>query len=291
MIDLSKDGLSKLIKVSVMHKFLQSVDYKLQRSNEQILGLAASVEEWSARNPPECLFEDVDQGRRIIGRLKEFPEPVPLALWGLIVGEIIHNLRSTLDNLAYALSRLKDDPPQNQKKVSFPIYESKDNFQKKGRQGVSQMSQLAAELVKKIQPFNRDGTGSLGTPNQDPLIHLQWLNNIDKHQVPTVMLLCPARLRFEAEFEYESEEIASSVSNPIEEFFTGPITEGGTIMQFSFQAPIVRFNFNGGVDVRISIQMENHQEDMIVQMRKLHDYVQVVVLQFRPFFEVPNGNL
>ena len=53
------------------------------------------------------------------------PEPIPVYLFAVLVGDILHNLRGTLDHLVYALAEKHSGIPLSNdiaQKSEFPIY-------------------------------------------------------------------------------------------------------------------------------------------------------------------------
>ena len=89
-----------------MQDLIRSVDLKLARADSQVGALADQISAWTSGNPisARCELREGRLGYRLI--LEHFVETAPLNDWGLLVGECGYNLRSALDNLAFALARL-----------------------------------------------------------------------------------------------------------------------------------------------------------------------------------------
>src|SRR4051794_32749877 len=53
----------------------------------------------------------------------EVIEEPPLDRWSLVAGDCVHNLRSALDNLIYAIAiyQSRQNPPPDDKSLQFPI--------------------------------------------------------------------------------------------------------------------------------------------------------------------------
>jgi hypothetical protein len=98
-----------------------------------------------------------------------------------VLGDALHNLRSSLDHLVYQLSLLTT---KNPKGTEFPIYitkasNSRDCFEQKGREKIRHVPKEAQELIEAAQPYNARH------PDQ-PSHHYLWLlhelNRLDKHR-------------------------------------------------------------------------------------------------------------
>lgn len=103
--------------------------------------------------------------------------------WGLILGDVIHNLRAALDHLVWQLVILNGEKPRRQN--AFPIIGTKSEYWEvsKGHsesvrdyrlRGVAEDHRAFIDIV---QPF------IAGDDPQTALVHLSWLSNTDKHRV------------------------------------------------------------------------------------------------------------
>ncbi len=116
-------------------------------------------------------------------------EPIEHGKLSLIIGDIIHNLRCTLDYLMYALASkyVKKFDKKLAQRCEFPIFGDKDG------KGVAVMQQemigktkpffkgippRAKTIIKRLQPYRRKKAFHL-----DPLWVLYSLSNTDKHRL------------------------------------------------------------------------------------------------------------
>ena len=104
----------------------------------------------------------------------------PSETWGVLLGEIVHNLRSALDHLVYEASSLdKNGRPLSD--TEFPIFVDEDKFRSERRPGgLYKIRGLNAEtraFVESMQPFH----------SENPRLHHLWalreLSNADKHRL------------------------------------------------------------------------------------------------------------
>jgi hypothetical protein len=98
--------------------------------------------------------------------------------WSLRIGDILHNQRSALDALAYALAFKHSGKPTDKeaRPIQFPICESPNDF-KSGLWRLVRLSPSAIDAIESIQPYKRRKPGAI-----HELTALGDLNNIDKHR-------------------------------------------------------------------------------------------------------------
>ena len=268
-----------------MGNFLRPVDLKLKRAEQQIRQLLVEISGWAAANPirARCEFLDGKLGYRIVQ--EEYSTLPAIDEWALILGECCHNLRTALDNLAFALARLRKDPPERPNAIAFPIYRDKGTFEKTGRRNIDQLPPEAARQIERIQPFQRDGGVTEGTPEQDPLLKLQWFNNMDKHRVPSVILLAPTEIGHGHEVEFRTEEEAAANAPPNVTIHAGPLEPGAVLFEMRTKHPLAKVK--GTTEFRAVIAVETEQQPVAIEslLPAVAYYTSVIVNVFRPFFQ------
>jgi hypothetical protein len=163
---------------------LPSVDgikLKLQRAYQQLDTLKIEMANFLKG---DC-YEPAIQFRRIRGArearcvvdftirmvVKKPCEP----MWSVIIGEIVHDLRSGLDHLVYQLViHATGNPPTV--RTQFPIFLDATKFDIDGLKMLRGVGTQATALIKTLQRF------STGEGDKSPLWHLNQLSNIDKHR-------------------------------------------------------------------------------------------------------------
>ncbi len=100
--------------------------------------------------------------------------------WGPVIGDVLYNCRSALDQLA---NRLVESATGTRKrsrtgKTAWPIYANSTDFLCYGRPKIAGMSAKAKAIVENAQPYVR----SLRGPKNDLLWLLNDLTNEDKHR-------------------------------------------------------------------------------------------------------------
>lgn len=116
----------------------------------------------------------------------------PLDDWGLLVGEVFHQLRSSLDRAAFAGARYVcgEDPPPYAKDIAFPVMTSPDKFRAAAKHRLRPFAECGRpdviDAIEALQPY-RDADGSDLPPHRaevEGLGLLTGLHNRDKHREP-----------------------------------------------------------------------------------------------------------
>ena len=267
-----------------MLAFPKSVELKLARASAQVSALNEAITSWVVANPivATCELRESRLGFRVTQQ--EFLQPAPLDYWGLLAGECVHNMRSALDNLAFTLARLSRDPPEKPRGIAFPIYTEKALFEKNGRKNIDQLPQQAAQLVERLQPFQRDGSPAFGTPDKDALVLLQWLSNIDKHQVPSVVLIAPTEISHNFSAAFQSEEDAAENVPPDTTIWAGPLSAGTVLLEYRTKHPLASASGKFEGKAIVAIQTSSEPQAIVPVLQALNEYVALVCAQFCPFF-------
>ena len=152
-----------------------ALDVKLERAEKHISDLVAEMSAFQGKHR-DFIGRKVDaQGDQVI-YVKYVPK-VPLII-SAIAGDILQNLRSTLDHLAF---RIVTSPKRSTsitiplKDIYFPFGETMNEYLTSPRRGV--IESASAEAVKRIDALKPYKGGN------DSLWHLVRLNNIDKHRL------------------------------------------------------------------------------------------------------------
>jgi hypothetical protein len=132
----------------------------------------------------------------------------------------------------YGLARLKADPPSDPRGIHFPIFTSKEAFEKSGsvKSTLTQLPDHAAELVTAWQPFHRENSDHIAA---DALNLLHHLSNQDKHRLPQVVLLSVNQRDHEVHLKFDSDKDAQAFIEgpPRVELRTSPIDAGTALIQ------------------------------------------------------------
>lgn len=192
------------------HKPTHQYQLRLDRALYHMQCLESEVSRWLEKRPYRVINEfEAESGKKVV-RI-EVLEPPP-AHFSLIVGDCVHNLRSTLDNLIYELAIARGQPSRKvEETLMFPIFRNAKEFTAKGKYRVRGIAPEAQAIIERLQPYNRGYPYSF-----DPLWTLHELSRRDKHRLPNLILLTPKIIT-----EYSARgglisDISWIVSGPIE---------------------------------------------------------------------------
>jgi hypothetical protein len=127
-------------------------------------------------------------GKHYVLRARVPPNPEALE-WGVIIGEIAHNLRAALDGLVWQLIIAnKIEPSSLFPRPEYPIYirgsssiKGVHTFEGQGRARLRGVHRRDKATIDATQPYHRRNAGRNST-----LWLLQELNNADKHRLVQV---------------------------------------------------------------------------------------------------------
>jgi hypothetical protein len=226
-------------RVHLVAADLTGVDLKIERAKRHLAHLRQAID--ARVNPDVYRFElnrDSQSSKHI---LSAHDVPTVDPKWSLESGEILFNLRSALDHLAWQLVILDGQTPGEQ--TQFPIREMPFN-----KKGVLTTTQLSPEIkspqilkaLEEVQPYY----GPDFTPEPPSTGPLWQLNNIDKHRLLLVVL------------------VALDVGKmwwggpPAPDFglCPGPVTEGAPVAWFDFhgEEPPLGFDPHPALHIRFN---------------------------------------
>ena len=163
---------------------LDGVWAKLERADDHLNVLGMKWQEFLGSDPCPYGFpvEEDAEGLRYTIRVKVHAEPPPLL--SAVVGDILHNYRSALDQLAWQLVIAAGGKPSGN--TAFPICDTESDWRRKTEyrrrandragplSGIPPGSEIWA-FIEDAQPYKRG-------PTAEHLSTLRLLSNRDKHR-------------------------------------------------------------------------------------------------------------
>jgi hypothetical protein len=149
---------------------IETLKLKIERANLHIHELEREIEAYR-QTKPYSLKPDTDPstGNEIIHL--DLPEIIPPNL-SVITGDVLHNLRSALDQLACRLAELSG--VSNTKGVYFPFGRSSEEFETSAKEKIRKLNISAQTFIRNLRPYNG---------GNDLLWSLHVLNIMDKHRL------------------------------------------------------------------------------------------------------------
>lgn len=253
---------------------LESTHLKLDRAWQHLTPLEDEVEEFLRRRPHEFDYRFDDNLRIFYVWVTPTEQPPPQ--WSIAVGDVLHNLNSSLDHLVCSLAHLAD-PEDECRTTEFPIYTTQELFESKRARLLANVPQRAQGLIEELQPFR-----SPDDPETHVLEILRRFHNIDKHR----RLHLVASNAREALYTPPHPDI-----EPIR-MYVGPVRERTELAAFHVPRHVEgigKVNIDAVFDVVIDerIGPEDFQTPNISDgLRSIHYWISSqIVPRFEPFFE------
>jgi hypothetical protein len=206
--------------------------------------------------------------------------------WALEIAEVLYQLRSALDHLAWQLVELDGNSPNEQ--TQFPIRDSPNDKNEKRLPLQNLLPQVKnpdiLNLIDECQPYNAgDGTDyPVQKARTTPLWHLKALNNVDKHRL---LLVVVSAVDFDNMWWGWHDDNPPSYRLNFE-----PLTEGDPVAWFDFGGPPAPEHFDPHPAVRVTLRDPEAPalwlHPLVGVIENLVWWVewQVVNLRFRPLF-------
>jgi hypothetical protein len=160
---------------------------KLDRAAEHIQTFWDAVNSWYDTKPFRIIAQYFNADKTAYIFRIEIPA-IPIR-FGIIVGDIFYNLRSSLDYLAWQLATFNQDTAMRREgwesDVEFPIFlhRTKWDISKKVKRFLTYIPDDARQIIENLQPYN---TPNGSKPENHGLWILYSLSNCDKHRVITL---------------------------------------------------------------------------------------------------------
>jgi hypothetical protein len=185
---------------------------RLQRALYHLDSLEAEIAAWVEEGPYRTWSEpDVDRTKKVLCVEVLGTPPAELSL---VIGDCLHNLRCSLDNLVLelAIARNKGRPVSSniESTSGFPIF-IKENPSKLDDM-LRGINPRAKTVIEGLQPYTRGERAKI-----DPLWWLNKLENMDKHRLPHLVFFTPKSLSFIVPGDYVTDEIELMRWGPVED--------------------------------------------------------------------------
>lgn len=254
---------------------------KLDRARTHFQALDKSIGAFKRSKTHDIVVTKFDQetGEKVV-HLKILKEPENPE-WGLILGDMVHNLRSALDHLVWQLVLLNGEKPRRQNQ--FPIIRAKNDYwEVPANRSESVRDRMLAGVaedhrafIDMVQPFNGGGD-----PKGTSLAVLSWISNADKHRVVSAGFVLTSEPSQEL-FDVTTTHPGGAVVNM--EMNWGELKDGAEIMRFRPDPPDARVNVNAAIPTYIAFR-QGDTDLPADDIKILFNWVDSYVRGFEPIF-------
>jgi hypothetical protein len=151
---------------------------------------------WAESDPFRLVTKIADDKMSVEVVLKLHQAP-PVETWGFLLGESIHHLRCTLDNMTYAIA--VSVGASRKSRTYFPICHTSQDWERSLAGKISVLPPKYQNAIRMVQPFeSKLGTSQSGTTF---LAVLNKLENHDKHRLQIRPVLPVQAIRHQVEVQ------------------------------------------------------------------------------------------
>ncbi len=151
---------------------------KIDRAKQHMVELRKEIKNFSDTHPYKISTKRDPLTNHLIYYVAR-AESLPLQI-SLITGDIIHNLRSALDHLAYELFIVNLGNATNARHIYFPIAENFELYKKNKIEMTKGITQKAKDLIDTVRPY-KGGSNTIW--------EIHRLDIIDKHRSILLVIL------------------------------------------------------------------------------------------------------
>jgi hypothetical protein len=171
---------------------LSGVWLKIERAQEHrdsLLEHIAKTNSIPENRPRLGVKFETDSGEYVLF-VNHMPElSAFLSRASIILGDIVHNLISSLDRLAYQLAlRHTCGKIAYPNRVQFPIADAPNRFAELRKRSLTEIDPVHVAIIERFQGYHRVGEVSFG-PYFHPLSKLRDLASADKHREPVELVI------------------------------------------------------------------------------------------------------
>jgi hypothetical protein len=257
-----------------MSRAPESVYLKLARAKEHTAALKAEIAKFGEVRPV-AIATEINEDRRKVAIKTVVLRGAPVT-WSLVFGECIHDLRTALDHLAYALPRSFLADPKWEDSSQFPICDTRTKFKRQ----LSRMEGMHPDTVRALdaaQPyFGRD------QPEGQGLWYLRKFSNLDKHRLSPVVVHALVRGTFE-------DPVVPTGTAHIQ--LTGAEPEhGATVAYIHFSDPAPKdFDLTIHLDSGVFVRLPDYPPvGLTTVLEQIYDTILSVISTLEPHLDRPH---
>jgi hypothetical protein len=240
---------------------------KLGWADKNLARLERDTREFIWSQPYVLDTEHRPKTRKHLVRVKvKTPSP---ADWSLVVGDILHNMRSALDHLTYSLAEIhlnRGLTDEEAKVIQFPICDNHASYRAEAGRRLQNLSDAMRTVIQGLQNYDL-GRNGIAFP---PLTMLRELSNRDKHRRILLTGAVVKRLQVHVKQPGGETEIYRST-------FQGPFDDSTVVLEFpdadGHPHPKVNLEDLAAMDVSFSNDRPAWGEPIRPVLRRIHDHI------------------
>jgi hypothetical protein len=219
----------------------------------------------------------------------EVLEP-PLKL-ATMIGDVVHNLRSSLDHLVFELAFLGQRGKKVPGRVAFPVSLTRSNWNSKYVQDtlLAGVLQKHRRMIYRLQPCYRrqdkPGPRALTKRRRKPLADLEALWKDDKHRVLEPVFLAPYEIIPKLSQFTNCRPTGDTILNP--DFLGRPLAAGAEVLRVEVQeagGEVIGLRVNAQVAAEVGFR---NGIPVLRALAAMGDPIPPILEWFRPEFETP----
>lgn len=258
-----------------MNAGLDNAHRKWDRAGEHLEALTGELSLFRARDSVDLEAKrngDRTQEWWIVHIRQTIPPTITL-----LIGDVVHNLRSALDHLVYALATLKGPPHRG---TAFPVCTKREKFFERtkgsrqfspssGMNKITGLRPLAQTFIERCQPYH-GGNGS------GLLISLNALENTDKHRTLDVAHVIP---------QWWGHDIPPGVELKI---LRTTLVDSTPFALATYQPTNTEAQLHHAVAPDVGFPLTSGTAEASALMKQIRWKVETILWEVRPLFGLPN---
>jgi hypothetical protein len=220
---------------------------KIARAQQHRHDLVGRIAVWSgtSRPRPDASIAADRLSYEVRVRLQHAP---PLEEWSLILGDALHNLRSALDVLVWALAEPASLSDAQQRRVMWPVVVDPEKWADAASRSLTSVPADVIERIRQCQPLNRPEPER----ERDGLLLLHGLDIKDKHRLSLSANVQTTDAAVEHSVEFQDEAAAArNVPPDVTIVSDAPTVDGSTVFSGRTVDPIKKIK--GKVDLAVQV--------------------------------------
>lgn len=245
----------------------ESAYTKLFQANEHLQSLKLEIRAFLERDPYNIVAEPNNERSAYVWRVHIREEPLPTL--SLVVGDCIHNLRSSLDHLVFDLAGRPKGRTAG--KLEFPIHTTSEGYLMGAKEKLAGVAGEAQTIIQGLQPYHREGQMFSFEPH--PLDVLRRLSNIDKHRSLHLVW-----------FMATQSDVHASAPATSTDFHSGALVDKAVIASIQFAEPDVEVQARFKLLVALDLDRPAMPIPVLEYLKYLNDFIRFdVLLPLRSF--------